>query len=573
MEHLQSSLAVSFAQISAAGRKDENQDTVGARFPEGAALATKGIALAIADGVSSSQSAKQASQTAITGFLADYYATPDTWRTGQSANRVIQSLNRYLWSQSQNSVRQEGHLTTLSLLIIKGDKMFTFHIGDSRIYRYRHGSLEQLTRDHSQRVDHSTTYLTRALGADLSLEVDMQSHEIERGDIYLLSTDGLHDVISARDLAQHIEQTPNLDTLVQALHDTAFANGSQDNISVQAARIDDVGRPSESDAITVLSRLPFPPILDVGQSLDGLTVEKILHESERSQVYLVKRADGTLLVMKTPSPNYQDDAAFIERFVRESWIGSRLNNRQVVRVVEPSQTRTCLYYLTEYIPGPTLGELIHQRAPFAVADAIELAEQLVTGVRALHRKDTLHQDLKPDNIVMGRWGACLIDFGSCWVAGIEEMASPIAADKVLGTLDYSAPEYRYGGLTGPRSDQFSLAVLVYEMLTGKHPYGDAYGKAMSLVQFQKLTYRSALQFNPLVPVWLDRALEKSLYIQPAQRYEALSEWLRDIKRPNPNWLTAKHKPLIERHPERVWKVAALAGWAMAIAALVFIATK
>ncbi|MDO3387545.1 bifunctional protein-serine/threonine kinase/phosphatase [Gilvimarinus sp. SDUM040013] len=573
MEHLQPSLSVSFAQLSEAGRKSENQDTVGACFPEGAALATKGIAVAIADGVSSSQSAKQASQTAITGFLNDYYATPDTWRTGQSANRVIQSLNRYLWSQGQNSVRQEGFLTTLSLLIFKGDKMFVFHVGDSRIYRYRQGSLEQITRDHNQRIDHKTTYLSRAMGADLSLEVDMQSHEIERGDIYLLSTDGLHDFIDHRSLTSHIEKTTDLEELTQQLYSKALANGSEDNISVQIARVDDVGTPSESDAITVLSRLPFPPILDVGQTLDGLTVEKILHESERSQVYLVKRDDDTRLVMKTPSPNYVDDAAFIERFVRESWIGSRLNNRQVVRVVEPKQTRSCLYYLTEYIPGPTLTQLINERAPFAVADATELAEQLVTGVRALHRRDTLHQDLKPDNIVMGRQGACLIDFGSCWVAGIEEMASPIAGDKILGTLDYSAPEYRYGGPTGPRSDQFSLAVLVYEMLTGKHPYGDGYGKAMSLAQFQKLTYRSALQFNPLVPVWMDRALEKSLYIQPAQRYEALSEWLRDIKRPNPNWLTAKHKPLIERHPERVWKVLAIAGWAVAIGLLVFVATR
>ncbi|MDO3383215.1 bifunctional protein-serine/threonine kinase/phosphatase [Gilvimarinus algae] len=573
MEHLQPSLDISFAQLSEAGRKPENQDTVGARFPEGAALVTKGVAIAIADGVSSSSAARQASQTAVTGILTDYYATPDTWRTGQSANRVIQSLNRYLWSQSQNNVRQEGYLTTLSLLVLKGDKAFVFHVGDSRIYRLRNGQLEQLTRDHNQRIDKNTTYLSRALGADLTLEVDMESLEIERGDLYLLSTDGLHDAVDDKTLTQMLTQTDDLDALCQTLYQTALARGSEDNVSLQLARVNNIGTPSESDAITVLSRLPFPPILNKGQCLDGLTVEKILHESERSQVYLVKNREGVPLVMKTPSPNYSDDAAYIERFVRESWIGARLSNRHVVRVVEPPQTRSCLYYLTEFIPGPTLTQLIRERAPFAVADATELAEQLVAGVRALHRKDTLHQDLKPDNIVIGTQGACLVDFGSCWVAGVEEMASPIAGDKILGTLDYSAPEYRYGGATGPRSDQFSLAVLVYEMLTGKHPYGEAYGKAMSLNQFQKLSYRSSLQFNPLVPVWLDRALEKALSIQPGQRYEALSEWLQDIKRPNPNWLNARHKPLIERHPERVWKLLALTGWAVAAGLLVFVASR
>lgn len=113
MEHLQSSLRIRFAQLSEAGRKPENQDTVGARLPEGQTLTTKGIAIAIADGVSSSAAAREASQTAITGFLTDYYATPDTWRTQQSAVRVIQSLNASLWGRSQNSIYGEGYLLSL----------------------------------------------------------------------------------------------------------------------------------------------------------------------------------------------------------------------------------------------------------------------------------------------------------------------------------------------------------------------------------------------------------------------------------------------------------------------------
>ena len=568
MDHIQSSLQLDFAQLSDAGRKAENQDTVGARFPEGAALTTKGVAIAIADGVSTSDAARQASQTAITGFLTDYYATPDTWRTGQSANRVIQSLNRYLWSQSQNSVRQEGYLTTLSIIVIKGDKLFTFHVGDSRIYRLRAGQLELLTRDHTQKIDRRTTYLSRAMGADLNLEVDMQTYEVELGDVFMLSTDGLHDWVDHKTVETLLNQQSDLQALCDTLYQTAMNAGCDDNISVQLARVEQLGASSQADAVTVLSRLPFAPLLDVGKSIDGLTVEKIMHESERSQVYLVKTPDGKNLVMKTPSVNYEDDPAYIERFVQESWIGARISNRHIVRVVEPPQPRSCLYYLTEYIPGPTLSQVIKERAPLEVSDAVELAEQLVTGIRALHRKDTLHQDLKPDNVVLGTQGACLIDFGSCWVAGIQEMGSAITPDHILGTLDYSAPEYRYGGRTGPRSDQFSIAVLVYEMLTGKRPYGEAYGKAMALNQFQKLSYRSALQYNPLVPIWLDRALEKALQIQPAQRYDALSEWLKDLQRPNPNWLTAKHKPLMERHPERVWKAAALSGWAIALGLII-----
>jgi len=233
-------------------------------------------------------------------------------------------------------------------------------------------------------------------------------------------------------------------------------------------------------------------------------------------------------------------------------------------VITPRHARSCLYYLTEYIPGPTLTQLLKERGTLAISDAVELTEHLVRGLRAFHRKDTLHQDLKPDNVVVSKKGAVIVDFGSCWVAGIEELGGPFVRDKILGTMEYSAPEYRYGGEISARADQFSLAVLLYEMLTGKFPYGSAYAKATDIKSFQRLHYISALRHNPLVPDWLDKALEKALNIHPAARYEALSEWLQDIKRPNPRWLSAKQKPLMERHPEQVWKIVALLGWLLAV---------
>ncbi len=569
MDQLQSYLKISLAQLSEAGAKPENQDTVGARIPEGNALAMKGIAIAVADGVSSSASARQASQTAVAGFLSDYYATPDTWRTQQSANRILQGLNRYLWGQSQNSVLQEGSLTTFSAIILKGDKFFSFHVGDSRIYRLRDGNLEQLTRDHTQKIDRHTTYLSRALGADVLVDVDTHSDEIECGDIYMLSTDGVHDTLSPQELLDLLTQASDLDTTVQNIYQAALKLGSKDNISLQLCRIEKLGIPSKADSITVLSKLPFPPILEPGQKLDGLIIKKIVHESERSQVYLVHDDNDTPLIMKTPSINYDDDHAYIERFVMEAWIGSRINHRHIVRIVEPKRARSCLYYLTEYIPGPTLTQLIQERAPVDVSDTVELVEQFVSGIRAFHRKDTLHQDIKPDNIVLGKNGATIVDFGSCWVAGIQEISRTMHKDEILGTLSYSAPEYRYGGKTGPRSDQFSLAVLTYELLTGKLPYGEKYIEAKTIKHFHKLQYRSALQYNPLVPIWIDRTLEKALSIQPTGRYDALSEWLVDLKRPNPNWLAPRHQPLLERDPVFTWKLIAAIGWLGCIALVFF----
>lgn len=275
MDHLQSVLQITFAQKSDAGRKPENQDTVGARIPEGNLLTTKGIAIAIADGVSSSKAARDASQTAIAGFLSDYYATPDTWRTQQSAMRVIQSLNSSLWGRSQNSIYGEGYLTTFSALILKGDTGFIFHVGDTRVYRLRDNNLELLTRDHTQRIDKHTTHLSRAMGADPYLEVDMHSLELQRGDIFILTSDGVHEAIPASEFKQLVlAQRDNLDALVNQALPLALHHNSDDNLSIQALRVENLGTAGQDDAVQVLSRLPFSARLIARPKPGWLTHQK-----------------------------------------------------------------------------------------------------------------------------------------------------------------------------------------------------------------------------------------------------------------------------------------------------------
>ena len=564
MEHLNTCLKISLAQISEKGPKAENQDTVGTRIPDGSALSLKGIAVALADGVSSSKAARQASQTAVAGFLTDYYATPDTWRTEQSGIQVIQSLNRYLWGQSVNNVQGEGYLTTFSALILKGENYFLFHVGDSRIYRFRSNRLEQLTRDHTQKIDKHTTHLSRALGADSVLEIDFQSERMQVGDVFVLTSDGIHDTITHDQFQDCIRSQSDLDQLARNITELAERSGLDDNISIQVVRIDSLGPSSKDDTVKVLSQLPFPPPLSVGHILDGYQIEKILHESHRSQVYLVKNEQGRVLVMKTPSPNYDDDPAYIERFVMEAWVGSRIQNPQVVRVVSTDEEQKFLYYLTEFVSGPTLSKLILERGPIDIPDVIEFVETLIKGLRSFHRKDTLHQDLKPENIIVSANGPVIIDFGSCFVAGVDEACVAFKRDVALGTMSYSAPEYRIGGRIGQFSDQFSLGVIVYEMLTGKLPFGEKYENVNDARLFQALKYIPARTLNPLVPVWMDKAIEKSLSFQSASRYTSLSEFLLDLKRPRPDWLNPEEVPLYERHPLFVWKSIAALGWAASL---------
>jgi serine/threonine protein kinase len=183
-----------------------------------------------------------------------------------------------------------------------------------------------------------------------------------------------------------------------------------------------------------------------------------------------------------------------------------------------------------------------------------MVEQIAMGLRAFHRKEMLHQDLRPDNIMIDKTGtAKIIDFGSTRIAGVVEAESPAGHRDILGTAQYTAPECLQGEGSSPRSDLFSLGVITYQMLTGELPYGSEMARARTKSQFSRLKYRSATDDNPDVPVWIDGALRRAVHPDPYKRYESLSEYTFDLRHPNAGYLDSAHTPLIERNPLLFWK--------------------
>ena len=182
---------------------------------------------------------------------------------------------------------------------------------------------------------------------------------------------------------------------------------------------------------------------------------------------MVDLESGQRLAMKTPSANFEDDPAYIERFVMESWIGGRVDHPGVVKVVESSRQPSFLYYLMDYVDGPTLAEWRSDRDDVEIRDVVDLVAQMASGLRAFERLEMLHQDLKPANVLLDQSGRTrILDFGSCWVAGIQEIAAPIERNAALGTASYSAPETRWGETAGTRSELFALGSVAYELFTG-----------------------------------------------------------------------------------------------------------
>ena len=565
--------AITTGQCSAAGRKSRNDDSYGVAIPKGEQLELKGIAMAIADGMSSSEGAKTASETCIRNFLEDYYATPESWTVKKSAAVVLKAINNWLYAQGRTVHNSDhGMVSTFSGLVLRAGTAHLFHAGDSRISLLRDGKLEPLTRDHTLRIGGAQQYLSRAIGINPDLEIDYKAEALQAGDILLFTTDGVHEHVSAPQMATIIaHHCGDLDGAAAKIVELAAANGSPDNLTCQIVGVDNPGRHDAASHLSALSRLPFPPELAPGMTFEGFQIVRELHTSKRTQVYLAAdTASGQPAVLKTPSVNFEDDAAYIEMFTREEWIGRLVASPHVLKVIPPVRARQHLYYVTEYFEGQTLRQWMLDHPKPDLGSVRDIVEQIAKGLRAFHRKDIIHQDLKPENIMIDKHGqAKIIDFGSSRAASQAEANSPVETPTLVGTIDYTAPEYHLGEPGSNRSDIFSLGALTYELLTGRLPYGRGFAGPRDV---QRLDYIAAQSLRDDVPNWVDAALAKAVEKKPSSRTGALSAFVEDLKRPNPALGYDLPRPLLERNPLAFWKGLS-AFLALIIVVLLFILAR
>jgi len=540
-------------QHSDAGLKSGNEDACRIEIPEEPMLASKGVCLVIADGVSRSEAGQDASEACVNGFISDYYSTPDSWTVKTSAQKVLGSLNSWLYSQGKRSFDSAGAmLTTLSTLIIKSGTAYIFHVGDTRIYRLRDGDLECLTEDHRTWGAGEKTYLGRAMGADAHVDIDFKSLPVEVEDVYMLATDGVYEFINNIELRNCLrDNSANPEQAARSLTKIALESGSKDNVTCQVIRVDQLPKQDEASFFNQLSDLPFPPFLDPGMTLDGYLVTREIHASNRTQIYVAQDTEtGNRVILKTPSVNFEDDPAYIDQFLHEEWIGKRIDNPHVLKIIDSERRRRFLYYVTEYIEGDTLQTWMQENPRPSYIGVRDIAEQIASGLRAFHRLEMVHRDLKPANIVFDNNGRIvIIDFGSTKIAGVDESDVPFERNPMLGTMNYAAPEFFEGYTGSNRSDVYALGVICYEMLTGKLPYGGP----LSLNKLKKLRYRSIKHYNQEVPIWVDAAIQKAVSLDPGRRYARLSEFIHDLGKANPEYLKKQHEPLMQRNPLGFWR--------------------
>lgn len=552
-------LQIAAGQFSAKGRKPANQDFHGVCTPPEPLLSSKGCAIALADGISTSAVGREAAETAVTAFFEDYFSTPETWSVKQSAQRVLMAVNSWLYAQTRQSRhrydKDKGYVCTFSAMIIKSCTAHIFHVGDSRVYRLSGGALEQLTRDHRIRIAEGHSYLGAALGADDHVEIEYHTLPVEKDDVFLLATDGVYEYAATAFMAGAIRGHGHApEAAARAIVDEAYARGSTDNLTAQVIRIEDLPARNVNEVHRQLAELPWPPGLESGARFDGFRIVRQLHTGSRSHVFLaVDEPSGTRVAVKTLSTEMRGDPDHLERFLTEEWIARRINNPYVVRAFAPGRKRHSLYTVTEFIEGRTLTQWMADNPRPDLESVRELVEQIARGLRAFHRLEMIHQDLRPDNVMIDRTGTVkLIDFGATRVAGIAELAAD-GPDERLGTAQYSAPEYFLGEAGTHRSDIFSLGVIAYQMLTQRLPYGARLARARSRLDQLRLKYIPARHFNSDLPAWVDGPLKKALHPDPNKRYAALSEFIFDLRHPRHAFSEGPRPPLIERHPVGFWQ--------------------
>ena len=557
-------LHIAIGQYSDKGRKPVNQDFHGATIPGEPLLSSKGVGVALADGISSSDVSQVASQTAIKGFFEDYYSTPESWSVKTSVQRVLLATNSWLYAQTRNGPYRydinRGYVCTFSALVFKSTTAHIFNAGDARIYRVSDRHLEQLTEDHRLWVSREQSYLSRALGMGDRLEIDYISYASEVGDTFVLATDGVYEFVPEDFVVDVISKHhDDLDLAARTIAEEALNQGSTDNLTIQIARIEELPEPTINELHQQVTKRPFPPQLGPRMEFDGYEISRELHNSSRSHVYLaVDSETGKQVVLKVPSVDLRDDEAYLERFLMEEWVARRIDNAHVLKPCEQTRKRNYLYIVTEFVEGQTLVQWMHDNPRPDIETVRDIIEQIARGLQALHRQEMLHQDLRPNNIMIDKTGTVkLIDFGSVRVAGVAEIKTTRPQENILGTAQYTAPEYFLGEPGSMRSDQFSLGVIAYQMLSGRLPYGASVARTSSRAAQRKLVYQSVLDVKSTIPAWVDDAIAKAVHPDPLKRYDEISEFIYDLRHPNAAFLRKERAPLLERNPLVFWKSVSL----------------
>ena len=535
------------------GQRERNEDFCGVVTPGADELAARGALLAVADGVSGEGAGREAAEYTVRGLLADYYATPETWEIPQAVDRVLSAINRWMMGQGATDKTRAGMATTLSLLILRGNRYTIGHVGDTRVYRLRDHEMTLLTQDHVWDRPDMRHVLKRAVGLDQHLMVDYSDGDLLPKDKFLICSDGVWEPLGNKRIHEMMLLHDDPQRAADALVDAALEAGGADNATAQVTRIDAVAAEGWRDMVGATVRLPVPPRLKPGGVIDGFEVISLLHESRATLLYQVRSASGQVYALKTLQPAFADDRASCEGLLGEEWLAKRLVSKHFPQVVPlAASARHHLYYVMTFHAGATLQQHLDSGKHYAVADVARIGAQVARALGALHRLSIIHRDIKPANLLQVEGGELLVlDMGVALAAGVpypELHGNP-------GTPSYMAPELFENDKATAQSDLYAAGVSLYHLLTRKYPYGEV--EPFQHPRFDNPT--PPTRYRPDIPQWLENVLLRAVARDQKQRFETAEEMLLALERGEVRFVSAPQRtPLMQRQYSRQARWQAIA---------------
>ena len=514
------SLKFSTGQASLKGPRPRNEDYVGLVTPAREQLNVKGAIIAVADGVSGNAGGGEAAEMTIRTVTTDYYATPDTWEPLVALDKVLTAANRWLMAQANANRDMAGMATTLSLLLLRGQRYYAAHVGDTRIYLYRDGLLTQLTTDHVWDRPDMRHVLKRAIGLDQHLSVDFSDGELKVGDVFVVMSDGVWGALDEKNIQKLLVLYDDPSLLCNNLTKSALEKGSQDNCTAVAIKVLELGEDTLAELLASAKNLTAPDKLAPGDVLDDFEVVELLHESRASLLYKVRHIQTRqLFVLKTLQPLIAADKETCAALLNEEWLAKRVVSQYVPQVFPVSvERRSKLYFVLSWHEGATLQQRLDSGHHLTMAGVTKIGIDMMRGIGALHRLNIIHRDIKPANIHQASDQRLrILDLGvalSSSLGKIESMHNP-------GTPSFMAPELFEETVANASTDIYAAGVTLYHLLTRKYPYGE-------IEPFQHPKFSEPVppsRYRPDTPYWLENIILKAVARSPEARFETAEEML------------------------------------------------
>lgn len=553
------SFDVDIGHTSASGVRERNEDFAAA-VRAGAQEPGRGLIAAVADGVSAGGLGREAAQTTVMSLVQDFHAAPATWETTVVLDRLIGAQNAWLADHNRRRGGPGGDrasgLTTLTALALQGHTWTVAHVGDTRAWLLRAGELQQLTQDHA--IDHPDfrSQLTRAVGLDLAVRADYLQGELQTGDIFMLTTDGVHGVLRPEQIRALLATAP-AQRASEAVVRAALEAGSQDNVTALVMQVLGLEPVRLQDTLLQARQLPVPPRMRPGDVLDGWTITALVADTGVHRLYQARDpASRELVAIKTLHESRASDREEQAMLAHEAWLGLQVTDSGAPGFVRVRQVRapSAFYTVFDWHSGQTLEQLLAEQARrFAIPEVVQGGLAVCRALGRLHRIGVIHRDIKPGNLHLGEDGQWrVLDLGVA-VSGREP-----ASTRTLhaGTPSYMNPEQWEGAEGRPAdtgSDLFALGVTLYQWLTGRLPYGEI--EPWQTARFRRDPVAPS-RLRPEVPIWLDHVVMKAIARDARQRFETAEEFALALERGASRPLNAPQAtPLVRRDPAWAWKVS------------------